>query len=145
MKVDIKVLGVPELEKQLGNIVEKTQKTIVKGALSKESKRVRSRIADAITRLGLIKTGKMLAAYAKAKIKNASKYKNFIRLGIENPTREELGISPDDKHYYPNALEYGKHGKGAIPFIRPTVDGNKEKSFADIASDIGKGIEKAVK
>ncbi len=143
MKVDISVLGQRELEKALGNIVAKTQKTIVRGALRKEAKRARSRVASYITRKGLVRTGRMLAGYQNAKIASASRSRNLIRLGIVDPTRAELGIPANAKHYYPYALEYGKHGKGATPFIRPAIDNHKQKSFSDIGNDIGKGIERA--
>jgi len=144
MKIDISVLGNAELERALGGIVAKTQKTIVRGALRKEAKRVKTRVAGNIARLGLVKTGAMMKGYANAKIASAGS-KNFIRLGLVNPTRAELGIPADAKGYYPMALEYGKHGVGATPFIRPAVDNNKSQSFNDIGNDIGKGIERAVK
>jgi len=142
MKVDISVLGNAELERALGRIMDKTQKTIVRGSLRKEAKRMRGRVAANITRLGLIKTGNMLKGYANAKIANSGR-KNFIRLGLVDPTRAELGIPANAKGYYPYALEYGKHGVGATPFIRPAIDNHKTQSFAAIGSDIGKGIERA--
>jgi hypothetical protein len=144
MKIDIRVLGNLQLEKALGGIVEKAQKTIVRGAMRKEAKRMRGRVVSNITRLGLIKSGRMLAGYANAKIASAGS-KNFIRLGLVNPTRAELGIPEDAEGYYPYALEYGKHGIGATPFIRPAIDNHKAQSFNDIGNDIGKGIERAVK
>lgn len=143
MRVDISILGQKELERALSGVVEKAQKTIVRGALRKEATKVRTRVAGYITRLGLIKTGRMLRGYQNAKIKSASKNKNFIRLGIADPTRAELGIPANAKGYYPYALEYGKHGIGATPFLRPAIDNHKDKSFSDIGNDIGKGITRA--
>jgi len=140
--VDIRAFGNKELEKKLGNVVDKTQKKIVRAALRKESTRVKKRIVANIVRLDLIDSGMLLNGYKSAKTKSASSGKNFIRLGVENPTREALGIAPDDPAYYPYAVEFGHVGAEAKPFIRPAIDEHKEKSFKDIGDDIGKGIER---
>jgi HK97 gp10 family phage protein len=140
--VDIRAFGNRELEKKLGNVVDKAQKTIVKSALRKESNRVKKRIVANIARMDLIESGTLLAGYQSAKTKIARSGKNFIRLGVENPTREALGIAPDDPYYYPYAVEYGHVGAEEKPFIRPAIDEHKAQSYKSIGDDIGKGIER---
>lgn len=140
--VDIRAFGNLELEKKLDRVVDKAQKTIVKSALRKESNRAKKRIVANIVRLDLIDSGMMLAGYQSAKTKVARSGKNFIRLGVENPTREALGIAPDDPYYYPYAVEYGQVGADAYPFIRPAIDEHKDQSYKSIGDDIGKGIER---
>lgn len=141
MAVSLGVKGFAELEKKLHRIVEKTQKTIVRGALRKEAKNVQGRIVDNIQRLDLIDSGMMLAAFEATKIKSAAR-KGFIRVGPELPSREALGIDPKDKYYYPYAVEFGHVGADAKPFIRPAIDEHKDQSFKDIGEDIGKRIER---
>jgi HK97 gp10 family phage protein len=140
--VDIRAFGNLELEKKLGRVVDKAQKTIVKSALRKESNRVKKRIVANIVRMDLNESGTLLAGYQSAKTKIARSGKNFIRLGVENPTREALGIDPKDPYYYPYAVEYGHVGAEAKPFIRPAIDEHKTQSYKDIGDDIGKGIER---
>lgn len=139
--VDIRVFGNKELDRKLGKIADKTQKTIVRGALRKEAKKTQARIASNIQRLDLIDSGMMLQAFQATKIKSAAR-KGFIRVGPELPSREALGIDPGDKYYYPYAVEFGHVGADAKPFIRPAVDENKDESLRSIGTDIGKGIER---
>lgn len=141
MSVDISMLGNRELERKLQKLSNQVQKKVVRPALRKEAKRAKDRVVSNIQTKGLVKTGKMLSAFQGSKIKAASR-KNFIRLGIENPTRQALGISPDDKFYYPYAVEFGHPGASPKPFIRPAIDDHKTKSISDIGRDIGSGIER---
>lgn len=140
--VDIRAFGNKELEKKLGRLADKAQTKVVKAALRKESTRVKKRIVANIVRLDLIDEGMLLKGYQSAKTKTARSGKNFIRLGVENPTREALGIAPDDPYYYPYAVEFGHVGAEAKPYIRPAIDEHKDKSYKDIGDDIGKGIER---
>lgn len=143
--IDIRAFGDKELEKQLGRIVEKTQKTIVAGALRKEATRAKKRIAANIVMLGLVKTGRMLAGYQTAKIRSTRVAKNLIRVGVENPVRAALGIDPQDKYYYPYAVEFGHARAEPKPFIRPAIDEHRPASFRAIGKDIGSGILRAAK
>jgi len=141
--IDIRAFGDKDLERQLGRIVDRTQKTIVAGALRKESNRVKKRIVANIVTMGLVDEGIMLASFQSAKTKRARSGKNFIRLGVENPTRAALGIRADDPYYYPYAVEFGHAGAEPKPFIRPAVDQHRPESFRAIGADIGAGIIRA--
>ena len=139
MSIDLEILGAPELQRAFNRIVDKTQKSIVRSALRKEAKRAKQRVVDNIRRFDLIDTGIMVAAFEGVKIKSAGN-RRLIRIGPETPTRAALQIAPDDKHYYPYALEYGGYS-----FIRPAVDEHKRESYRILAIDIGTGIERAAK
>ena len=143
--VDISFLGDKELEKNLEKLVDKTQKKIARQAIRKGAKRTQKRIVANIERLGLVDSGVLLNAYKNAKIRSGSNKSSFIRIGPVNPTREELGISPDDKYYYPFAVEFGHKGAKAKPFIRPAVDEHYRDEVIEIGKDIGKGIEREAK
>ena len=139
-RVDIRVLGAKELERKLGNLVEKTQKTIVATALRKETYRTRRRIVQNIVSRGLIKTRILLKGYQGAKVKRARSGKNFIRMGVENPTRAALNIAADDPYYYPYAVEFGHAGAEPKPYIRPAIDEHRDQALGRIGNDIGSGI-----
>jgi len=141
MQVDISMIGDEVLQRRLSNLVGKTQKKIVRQALRKEAKETKKRIVSNIKILGLIDSGTMLQAYQNTKVRSTSK-RNFIRLGPENPKRDELGIRANDKYYYPYAVEFGHAGAKAHPFIRPAVDEYKTSSIKSIGRDIGSGIER---
>lgn len=144
MAVDISITGVPELQRALRMLADKTQKRIVSHALTKESKRTKQRVVENIVRLGLIDSGNLLSAFESAAIRSANK-KSLIVKGIAIPTRAQLGISPNDPYFYPYAVEYGHKGAIPHPYIRPAIDNHKQQSIADIAQDIGSGIERAAK
>jgi hypothetical protein len=137
----IRGFGFEESEKKLHRLQEKVQKKIVSGALRKEARRAKQRIAENIKRLNLIDSGMLLAGYEAAPIKSQGK-PGLIRVGVVNPTREALGIDPDDKYYYPYAVEFGHAGADAKPFIRPAIDNHKRESYRQIGGDIGKSIER---
>ena len=141
MSVDIQILGDRELQRKLARLEDKAQKKIVQSALRKSAKRAKDRIIGNIQKLGLILTGQMLNAFKKMKIKSSSrKPRKLIRIGPEWPDRSELGISPDDKYFYPTAVEYGHGNVKAYPFVRPAIDEHTQAEHAKIAKDIGAGI-----
>lgn len=144
-KIDISAIGFPELEKQLGQIVDRAQKTIVATSLRKEAYRARKRISANILARGLVRTGTMLKGYQTAKVKRTRAGRGLIRVGVENPTRDVLNIDPRDKFYYPYAVEFGHARAEPKPFIRPAIDEHKDASFRAIGNDIGSGIVRQAK
>jgi HK97 gp10 family phage protein len=143
--VNITVFGDRDLERKLGKLVDRVQKTIVRQAIRKEAKKTKDRIVANIQRIDLIDTGTMVNAFQRSKIKAGSNNRKIIRIGPEWPTRSELGIAPDDKFYYPTAVEYGHPGAPAYPFVRPAVHEHKDRSITAIGNDIRDGIERAAK
>lgn len=140
-EIDIRMLGDLELDKILKRLPIAAQKKLVRQSLRSEAKEVKARIVQNIFKLNLIKTGVMLAAYQKAKVKSQGN-RNLIRLGVENPTRDDLGINPEDKFYYPYAVEFGGGNGPPKPFIRPAINDHKDKSIIDIGRDLGNRIER---
>ena len=142
--IDISILGDKELQKKLDALEKGVAAKAVRPALRKESYRTRKRIVGNIQAEGLIKTGVMVAAYAAAKVKSAGR-RGIIRIGVENPTRAQLGIDADDQYYYPYAVEFGHDDVEPKPFIRPAIDEHKPQSLAAIARDIAAGILRLAK
>lgn len=145
LAVDITALGDKELERQLTRLMGKTQIKVVRGALRKSATRIKKRIIKNLSGHPVgVRTGKTREAFKKQKPRKDYS-RGWERYGILLPTRAELAIEPDDKHYYPYALEYGSKGQHAKPYIRPAVDSHKEEEFAAIGKDIGKGIERELR
>lgn len=142
--IDISMIGDKALQKTLNDLATKEAAKITRVALRKESYRARRRVADNIETEGLVDSGRMLAGYKSAKVKSAGR-RGLIRIGIENPTRDQLGISADDKHYYPYAVEFGHDNAPAHPFIRPAIDNHKDESYRKIGQDMADGIVRAAR
>ncbi len=144
MAIDISVLGDKELQKRLSRISDKMQKKIVRTAIRNSAKRAKDRIVANIQKQGLIDTGGMLKAFRSAPIRQSSRNpRKLVRIGVAFPDRADLGIDPDEKVYYPTAVEFGHGGVPAYPFIRPAIDENKEQEHAQIAADIRTGLASA--
>lgn len=132
----ISLSGDKELNRVFKRLEAKTQKKIVRKAIRNGAKRAKARIVSNIKSRGLIKSGRMLSGFERAKIRSASRNpRKTIRIGPELPSRADLNIDPADKSYYPYALEKRK------PFIRPAIDDHLNSEFRTIGREIGSGIE----
>lgn len=145
MSVGFDIQGLRHLEGKLHKLPDQVQKRIVRAALKREAVKARARIVDNIERLDLIDRGIMRDAYAQTNVIQQSRSKGILRYGPTNPTRDKLGIDPNDKHYYPYAVEFGHEFAPPKPFIRPSIDGNRQQIVEDIAGYIGPRIEKLAK
>lgn len=140
--VDISVLGDKELEKRLRRLEGKTQRKVVRQALRKSAKRIKTHVDTNLSGLKVnVLTGALREAFRNTPIKGATR-RGVIRVGIPFPERELLGIAPSDPHYYPTAVEYGHGNVPPHPYLRPAVDEHKALEFTVIGRDIGKGIER---
>ena len=141
MDIDISMFGDKELQRKLNRLAGTKGKTIVNRAMRASAKRLRPLVAAAVP----VDEGTLKAAMDKAKIRALTR-KSSTGVGIALPTREELGISPDDKYYYPVLIEYGFTRKGthypARSFLRAVVDAHTPTEHAQIGRDIGAGIER---
>lgn len=140
--LDISVLGRKDLERALSRLESRTQKKVLRQALRKSAKRTQARVVDNLSgeKVGVI-TGQLREAFKKSKIRGATR-RGTIRIGVEFPTRDALGIAADDPHYYPTAVEFGHGNVPPYPYMRPAVDEHRTKEIAEIGRDVGKGIER---
>lgn len=139
---DISILGDRALQRKLNQLERKEARKIVSRALRNSAKRVRPEVANRAP----VDTGTLRDAMSRAKIRvQKSNVRGGVRLGIVMPSREDLGIAPDDKGYYPFSLEYGQENAAARPYIRPTVDRMTPSEHRKIGRDIGKAIERRAK
>ena len=147
-KVDISMLGDKELQRKLNRLTGPRAKAVVRQAIRKSVKRAQKRMVAKLSGAPVnVDTGRLRAAIGSNKIENASS-RYVVYLGVPMPTREELGIAPSEKGYYPYSLEFGYvHGLTgekirAYPWIRPSIDETEDSEKAQIGRDIGKGIER---
>jgi len=142
---DISFIGDKELQRKLHELEYGAQAKAVRPALRKSAKRLK---AEVIRRIP-VGSGNYLKVWKRTKIRKGAAKRGLTRLGIVAPTREELGISPNDQWFWPYALEYGHTSRGirvfARPHMRPAVDENKASELRRIGSDIGTEIEKIFK
>lgn len=142
LAVDIRVLGVPELERALKRLEGKTQRKVVRAALRKSAKRTQGRVVDNLSGLKVnVLTGALREAFKNAPIRGRTR-RGVMRVGITFPERDALGIDASDPYYYPTAVEYGHGDVPAHPYLRPAIDEHRGKEVAAIGRDIGKGIER---
>lgn len=142
--IQLNVLGAKELERLFKILERKVGTKILKGALKKSAKRLQPEVV----RRAPEETGdyKKVLAGMKAKPRRG---RGVYVYGLAYPTREELGIRPNDPYYYPTAVEYGhkKRGGGrvqAYPHFRPAVDENASREFVLIGEDIRRAIDKSL-
>lgn len=130
MNPDIRIEGIPQLEKQLEKVNEALKKAAEKSLLT-QAEMVRDRIRD---RAPQGPTGNLKAAcYAKLEPASGS-----------YPPMAFAGVRPR-KAPHGHLVEYGTVKMAAHPFFRPAVDEMKDKVIANLRSDFSKAVEESVK
>jgi len=144
--IDISLLGDKELERKLAGLADKLQRKVVRTALHKTLNKIVKK--EIVRRLSghpvQSKTGRLRAAMKRGRVRSSAgrKARRTIARAIPLPPREELGIDPDDKFYYPAAVEYGHGNVPPKSFLRAAVDDNEERIKKHLARLIGEGIER---
>lgn len=144
--IGMRLEGADQLTKALQNLDAKLAKKIVRKPMRDSAKRLRAEIA-AEAPVG--DAGALQLELSRAKIRSKGG-RSALRLGVEMPSRESLGIPAWASGYYPFAIEYGYTHVGGqhFPprrFIRQTVDESSRREFRLLATGIGSGIEKEAK
>jgi len=141
--VDIRMLGDKRLSRALAKLPAVAQKRVVRKALRKSAKRQ----VGYVVALAPEDTGALKRGFRTAKVRSLRRWRHIMGMGLYAPYRDTLGIGPDDKWYYPFALEYGtkeRKGRGriaAMRFIRDAVDRHVETEHRFLSSEIGHGIQ----
>lgn len=113
--IDISMIGDKGLERAFKRLPVALQKKGVRRAFTRAArpilKAVRSRVPGSGERHKALRSGIKSRAGRRTR-------RGIIRRWILLPTRAELGIPADAKHYWPAALEYG-HIAGGGTFVAP--------------------------
>ena len=132
--IDITFLGDAELQRKLKRIAFQAQRKIVRAALRKSMKQVKDR-AQALVPVdsGLLRN----SIHQKSRTK-----RGISRAYVATGTREQLGIPPAAKGYYPAFIEYGTRTRAPKSYLRRALQEKKSAVISKAAADIGAGIER---
>jgi len=144
--ISFEVVGEADLRRKLDALMRVAPKKVISGALRKSAKRLKVDVVAKLSSAGIhTRTGRYAKGLAGMKIRSLSRSRVRTIISLVFPERDLLGISPNDKHYFPAALEYGggpgKSQPRPHPHIRPAVDENADRELRQIAVDIKNGIE----
>ncbi len=141
---DLKLLGDQALERDLAKLPDKLQKEAVSPEFRKSAERIKNQVLLNMSgRAVEERTGKLVAAFEAEKIKTRfirSISALFVVWGL--PSRAALGITPEDKFYFPTVLEYGSPQMPAKAPIRKAVNANQERELVLIGQGIRKRLDR---
>lgn len=136
--VDISLVGAASLRRVFSNMEVKVQRKITRKVLRKAMKI----ILQAVKQRAPVDTGRLKKFM---KVKAVKRQRKFIGIHIMMPERSKIGISGEDKYYYPAVIEYGSDKRKARPFMRPGFDQSHERAWKIIQSEMKKEIEAVIK
>lgn len=124
MDLQVQIFGLDELQRELNDLPDEVQKTILKAAMDEAAK-------------VMLDEAKRLAPYRTGKLRDS------IEIREVKPRQNEAfryAISPHVRYAAP--VEYGTNRMAAKPFMRPTHDGKKDQVVRDTREDVMAGIER---
>lgn len=131
--LDISVLGSTELERQFKKLASSEQRKVARRALRKAARPIQA----AAKSLAPKDLGNMARTIKIRAVRRSRKHVGVI---VRTGTRDDLGISDDNKWYYPAHVELGTQHLPARPFMRPALDHNRDRSIAILRREIAAGI-----
>lgn len=140
---DISITGDKALQRKLDRLAGPAQRRVMRGATKKTATATKKFLLRNISGGKIhVYTGRLLRAFKaqRARGEKPIKNKKDIVAAIPLPTRAELGIAPDDKYYYPTAVEFGHKRAPAHPYMRPAVDEHYSELIGGLAENIAVGI-----
>ena len=142
---DVSAIGLRGLDRLLAQLPAKSERRIIRRVLRDSAKRIHGKLLQNVMG-GIvgIRTGRFAMGIASHEVKGQFK-RGRLEYGLMLPTREQLGIPPEAKHYYPAVLEYGAPHMSARAPMRRTVDDNAQAELALIGQEIGRGVERTAK
>lgn len=136
MAFDLSILGDRALQRRIKKLERKVQRKMLSSVLRDSAKRIKPKIVERFKQVTTEQTGQTSTALQGMKVRSAGGGRNAARIGIEWPTRDELGIPPDARSFYPAAIEYGHGSVAARPFVRPAVDNDSRGELDRIRDDL---------
>ena len=141
--IDIDMLGDKELARDFAALPFKVQKKLFRKSLRPGAKIVQARAKELVP----VKTGRLKRSL---KIRATRRARRVLGVQVLTGTREQLGISPDAKGYYPAALEYGyKTASGKVvpkrSYLRRAADEKKELVIRKISTGLSSLVGEAMR
>lgn len=142
MGFDISLLGDKELSRKLDLLPKKVQRTLLGRALKIGGKLLKPKVIAAVP----VDTGLLKQMMEKQNFKvYKAKRRGDIRMGMPMPTRDQMGIAPGGKWYYPAHVEYGHGNVPAKSYIRKPIDENAQMFHTEVGRALGAQIEAEAK
>lgn len=165
MKMSMKVEGLRDLDKALGELPKATARRVLHRVLQKAAQPIADRAADLApddpaTGSPDLHTGIRVST----KLKNPAGAREFAEVMKAGGTRAEAGramaaarreqpgaslammfVGPDAKLFYAHLQEFGTSHHGPQPFMRPAWDEKKLEALGIIKSTLGDEITKTAK
>lgn len=135
--IDIDFTGEVKLMKALSRLEKKEAAKIVRPALRAGGKVV----LEETKRRVPVDRGELRRSL-KLRAARSSRRRGAIGVRINTGTREELGIPPWVKSYYPAHLELGAFMRPARSYMRTAMDAKREEAIAIISQTIRAGLIK---
>lgn len=147
IEISIQVLGDEGIIAALMQLPAANRRFALRPALLKATKHLRTAIVQHLSGIPVKpQTGSYLFAMAGQKPVLIRAKTGLVGYVLKMPPRAELGIDPQDEHYYPAVLEYGSpldyERYPAFSPIRKAVNSNERAVKFQIAVDVGRGIER---
>lgn len=137
--LDIKVLGLDELARQLKTLPEKLAKNGLRAAVNAGAEVIRK---DAANRAP-VATGRLKKAIYKKQIREKSN-NNQQTFFVGARSGKKYRQKNQDAYYW-RFLEFGKAKMPAQPFLRPAFDTNKTRAVEAIAKKLKQRIDELAK
>lgn len=136
---DISLIGDKELEKMFRELPLVVEKRVIRKAQTKAMRVIQRSVLSRVPVL----TGTLKRGIKSRALK--SRRRGIIGRVLSLPDRASLGVGANTKVFYPAAVEYGREGVPAIPFLRGGFDAAEEEAFNILKREIGAGIVEAAK
>ena len=130
--IDISYLGDKKLQRKLNRMVIQAQRKIVRKAMREAMKPV-------------VTVAKGYAPIDTGRLKRSLKLRSKTRRGntsirIVTGTREQLGIDPNAKGFYPAAIEYGSKNQAPRSYLRRAITERRNLVLDDMGQAINLGL-----
>lgn len=130
---DLQITGIEDVKKMFEALPLAVQKKALRPALRKGAKIT----LEKAKQLCPAKSGKLRKSL---KVRAIKRNRKGIGVVVITGTRQELGIKPDDKSYYPFSLEYGTKNMSARPFMRPATESTRGAVENTVANELNSKV-----
>ena len=141
MKFDLDIRTDPALETFFKTFPTRLRNVLLTAAMRKAAEPVltqaKSNVASHVRRTGQ----KTDPIWAGLRIRAGKRRRGAVRVVVMTPPRAALGISADDKWYYPAHIELGTRDTPALPFLRPALQQTRQEAQEIVRRELAKGLE----
>ena len=131
---DISIVGDKKLIRKFKTLEAKTQKKFVRKALRAAGKPVLAAAKQKVP----VREGKLKKSLKLRAIKRS---RTGVGVLIKTGNREELGIKPGEKGFYPFSVEYGTANTPEQSYLRAGMDENRDKALKILGDELWRQIK----